>query len=128
MTHQNSNNLKSTTVICRIVLWTQLLFFVWRTSCLSLSDLLFQNYKFELLIIVSHTFVYCLSSVKVSHNYCHYFSLLSGCSFAFGSLISAVDPVATIAIFNALNVDPVLNMLVFGESILNDAVSIVLTK
>lgn len=49
-------------------------------------------------------------------------------SFAFGSLISAVDPVATIAIFNALNVDPVLNMLVFGESILNDAVSIVLTK
>uniref|UniRef100_A0A3P8RC14 Sodium/hydrogen exchanger n=1 Tax=Astatotilapia calliptera TaxID=8154 RepID=A0A3P8RC14_ASTCA len=48
--------------------------------------------------------------------------------FAFGSLISAVDPVATIAIFNALNVDPVLNMLVFGESILNDAVSIVLTN
>lgn len=39
-----------------------------------------------------------------------------------------MDPVATIAIFNALNVDPVLNMLVFGESILNDAVSIVLTK
>uniref|UniRef100_A0A3P8X1J4 Sodium/hydrogen exchanger n=1 Tax=Cynoglossus semilaevis TaxID=244447 RepID=A0A3P8X1J4_CYNSE len=49
-------------------------------------------------------------------------------SFAFGSLISAVDPVATIAIFNALNVDPVLNMLVFGESILNDAVAIVLTN
>lgn len=52
----------------------------------------------------------------------------SPCSFAFGSLISAVDPVATIAIFNALHVDPVLNMLVFGESILNDAVSIVLTN
>ncbi|KAF0303295.1 Sodium/hydrogen exchanger 8 [Amphibalanus amphitrite] len=48
-------------------------------------------------------------------------------SFAFGSLISAVDPVATLAIFNALDVDPVLNMLVFGESILNDAVAIVLT-
>lgn len=60
---------------------------------------------------------------SVTHN-----SWLSCCSFAFGSLISAVDPVATIAIFNALNVDPVLNMLVFGESILNDAVSIVLTK
>lgn len=39
----------------------------------------------------------------------------------------AVDPVATIAIFHALKIDPVLNMLVFGESILNDAVSIVLT-
>lgn len=49
-------------------------------------------------------------------------------SFAFGSMISAVDPVATLAIFHALNVDPLLNMLVFGESILNDAVSIVLTK
>merc|ERR1719150_2356162 len=48
-------------------------------------------------------------------------------SFAFGSLISAVDPVATLAIFQALDVDPVLNMLVFGESILNDAVAIVLT-
>ena len=49
-------------------------------------------------------------------------------SFAFGSLISAVDPVATIAIFSALDVHPLLNMLVFGESILNDAVSIVLSK
>lgn len=48
-------------------------------------------------------------------------------SCAFGSLISAVDPVATVAIFHALNVDPVLNMLVFGESILNDAIAIVLT-
>jgi len=49
-------------------------------------------------------------------------------SFAFGSLVSAVDPVATLAIFNALDVDPVLYMLVFGESILNDAVAIVLTN
>ncbi|XP_058815487.1 sodium/hydrogen exchanger 8 [Topomyia yanbarensis] len=48
-------------------------------------------------------------------------------SFAFGSLISAVDPVATVAIFHALDIDPILNMLVFGESILNDAISIVLT-
>jgi len=48
-------------------------------------------------------------------------------SFAFGSLISAVDPVATLAIFQAIDVDQVLYMLVFGESVLNDAVSIVLT-
>lgn len=48
-------------------------------------------------------------------------------SFAFGSLISAVDPVATLAIFHSLNVDEVLYMLVFGESILNDAVAITLT-
>ncbi|XP_074645206.1 sodium/hydrogen exchanger 8-like [Tubulanus polymorphus] len=48
-------------------------------------------------------------------------------SFAFGSLISAVDPVATLAIFHAMDIEPVLYMLVFGESVLNDAVSIVLT-
>jgi len=48
-------------------------------------------------------------------------------SFAFGSLISAVDPVATLAIFQAIDVDQILYMLVFGESMLNDAVSIVLT-
>ncbi|XP_071785724.1 sodium/hydrogen exchanger 8-like [Asterias amurensis] len=48
-------------------------------------------------------------------------------SFAFGSLISAVDPVATLAIFSAIDVHPLLNMLVFGESILNDAVSIVMS-
>ncbi|KAG5886568.1 hypothetical protein JTB14_011280 [Gonioctena quinquepunctata] len=44
------------------------------------------------------------------------------------NLHKAVDPVATIAIFHALNVDPILNMLVFGESILNDAIAIVLTN
>ncbi|GIX69763.1 hypothetical protein CDAR_417901 [Caerostris darwini] len=48
-------------------------------------------------------------------------------SFAFGSFLSAVDPMATLAVFHALEVDPVLNMLVIGESILNDAVSIVLS-
>ncbi len=49
-------------------------------------------------------------------------------SFAFGSMISAVDPVATLAIFQALDIDPILYMLVFGESMLNDAVAIVLTS
>lgn len=56
------------------------------------------------------------------------YSLNAKESYAFGSLVSAVDPVATLAIFNALDIDPVLYMLVFGESILNDAVAIVLTK
>lgn len=46
----------------------------------------------------------------------------------YGSLLSAVDPVATLAIFAALDVDPTLDALVFGESLLNDAVSIVLFK
>jgi len=46
--------------------------------------------------------------------------------FLFGSLISAVDPVATLAIFNALKVNPTLHYLVFGESVVNDAVAITL--
>jgi len=42
----------------------------------------------------------------------------------FSSLISAVDPVATLAVFSSLKVDRVLYAIVFGESVLNDAVSI----
>ncbi|NWX18427.1 SL9A8 protein, partial [Aegotheles bennettii] len=73
--------------------------------------------------------IYFLGQVRIiALKHLIFFCVLCSPSFAFGSLISAVDPVATIAIFNALNVDPVLNMLVFGESILNDAVSIVLTN
>ena len=44
----------------------------------------------------------------------------------FGSLISAVDPVATIAIFEAIKIEKTLHAIVFGESVLNDAISIAL--
>jgi NhaP-type Na+/H+ or K+/H+ antiporter len=44
----------------------------------------------------------------------------------FGSLMSATDPVATLAVLGSLNVEPQLYSLVFGESVLNDAVAIVL--
>jgi len=48
----------------------------------------------------------------------------------FGSLISSVDPVATLSIMGneELNVHPTLYSLVFGESVLNDAVAISLFK
>jgi sodium/hydrogen exchanger 8 len=46
----------------------------------------------------------------------------------FGALISSVDPVATLAVFKAIKVDTVLHMIVFGESSLNDAVSISLFR
>lgn len=45
---------------------------------------------------------------------------------AFGSLIAATDPVSVLAIFSSLNADKNLNALIFGESVLNDAVAIVL--
>jgi len=48
----------------------------------------------------------------------------------FGSLISAVDPVATLSIMGKpeLHCHPLLYSLLFGESVLNDAVAIVLFK
>lgn len=47
-------------------------------------------------------------------------------SMIFGSVLSATDPVTILAIFNQLKVDPKLYSVIFGESILNDAVSIVM--
>jgi NhaP-type Na+/H+ or K+/H+ antiporter len=44
----------------------------------------------------------------------------------FGALISSTDPVSTLAVFQAKKVDPQLFYLVFGESVLNDALAIVL--
>ena len=44
---------------------------------------------------------------------------------AYGSFISATDPVAIITAFKDYNVDPNFFQIVLGESILNDAVSIV---
>lgn len=49
-------------------------------------------------------------------------------AMTFGAVLSAVDPVATIAIFSALKVNKTLHFLVFGESVLNDAVAIVLYR
>jgi len=48
----------------------------------------------------------------------------------FGALISAVDPVATLSIMGNedLQVNPLLYSLIFGESVLNDAIAIVLFK
>lgn len=55
----------------------------------------------------------------------------------FGALISAVDPIASLAVFSSVfkidndsrqGQNPLLYNLVFGESVLNDAVSIVIYK
>ncbi|WZN66484.1 sodium/hydrogen exchanger [Chloropicon roscoffensis] len=61
-------------------------------------------------------------------------NFVSICTFAFfGTFVSAVvsdatDPVTVLAIFHSLKVEPKMYSLVFGESVLNDAVAIVLYK
>ncbi|KAM3910767.1 sodium/hydrogen exchanger 6 [Leptodactylus fuscus] len=46
----------------------------------------------------------------------------------YGAIISATDPVTVLAIFHELHVDVDLYALLFGESVLNDAVAIVLSS
>ncbi|KFP00795.1 Sodium/hydrogen exchanger 6, partial [Calypte anna] len=46
----------------------------------------------------------------------------------FGAIVSATDPVTVLAIFHELQVDVELYALLFGESVLNDAVAIVLSS
>ncbi|KAK2859538.1 hypothetical protein Q5P01_004158 [Channa striata] len=52
--------------------------------------------------------------------------VLSDC-LLFGAIMSATDPVSVISLLSELRVDLNLHALLFGESVLNDAVAIVLT-
>lgn len=47
-------------------------------------------------------------------------------SFAFGSVISATDTVSVLSIFKAMDADENLYAIVFGESVFNDAICIVM--
>ncbi|KAJ4919130.1 hypothetical protein JOQ06_027999, partial [Pogonophryne albipinna] len=53
--------------------------------------------------------------------------LLTDC-LLFGAIVSATDPVAVLGLLSELRLDLDLHSLLFGESVLNDAVAIVLTQ
>lgn len=64
--------------------------------------------------VILYAFLLLMPHLEFTFNNCLYF----------GAIISATDPVTVLAIFHDLHVDVNLYALVFGESILNDAVAI----
>ncbi|KAI8805350.1 Cation/H+ exchanger, partial [Cladochytrium replicatum] len=83
--------------------------------------------------IVSLAFVGALFSTFLTSTLMYFFSKLTKThwsfveSLVFGSLISSTDPVTVLSLLPS-NVDKNLYMLIFGESALNDAVSIILFR
>ncbi len=73
-------------------------------------------------IVVSSTLFYLCGYFHLTP----FFSLKESC--AFGALISSTDPVAVLSIFKELNADVTLFSLIFGESIFNDAIAVVLYR
>ncbi|KAJ3425847.1 sodium/hydrogen exchanger [Anaeramoeba flamelloides] len=92
------------------------------------KDFFFNNLRLIILFAVIGTFLNSFltgtalylfrSAYEIQGSFTEYLS--------FGALISAVDPVAVLAIFEEAHVNETLQILVSGESILNDSVAIVL--
>lgn len=78
-------------------------------------------------IITSTIMFFYVSKLSIGENYkVPVFSFWE--SFAFSSLISATDPVSVLAIFKELHADINLYSFIFGESIFNDAIAIVMYR
>jgi len=102
-------------------------------NCGGVMMFAFVGTLFNIICLSLITYSYGLHCVKhygSSHdsqgNYYTKLTLLR--SFMFGSVISAVDPVAVVAVFESIHVNEQLFALVFGESLFNDGVVIVVYK
>lgn len=90
----------------------------------------FRNIGTILLFAIPGTFIsacvlgvilYCWTSLGLESINISFVDALS-----VGATLSATDPVTILSIFNAYKVDPKLYTIIFGESLLNDAISIVM--
>lgn len=75
-------------------------------------------------VLVIGLVLYSLATAGILGKHCELMGIID--AFIFSSLISAVDPVAVLAIFEEIHVNNCLYFLVFGESLLNDGVTVVL--
>lgn len=71
------------------------------------------------ILVIGHLLV--ITGRMGLHPITHYRS-----AFTIASTISATDPVATLGTYSHLKVDPLLNVMVSGEALLNDLVAIVM--
>jgi sodium/hydrogen exchanger-like protein 6/7 len=92
----------------------------------------FRNLGAILMFALLGTTIACISTGIMVYGSVHAFNSLNYFTFTdslyFGAMISATDPVTVLAIFNDLNVDVDLYAIIFGESVLNDAVCLVLAN
>uniref|UniRef100_A0A158P7M8 Sodium/hydrogen exchanger n=1 Tax=Angiostrongylus cantonensis TaxID=6313 RepID=A0A158P7M8_ANGCA len=91
---------------------------------------LFENVDSVVLFAVVGTIFNCLaigSSLLLLSSYGAFSMSFSTTEiFVFSALISAVDPVAVIAVFEEINVNEFIFVNVFGEALFNDGVTVVL--
>ena len=84
----------------------------------------FENIGTILLFAIANTLFNTLWGFSFTSLYGNVEFVMFDC-LLFAALISAVDPVAVLATFVEIHVNDMLYIIVFGESLLNDAVSVV---